>query len=217
MTQHTLDLGVEPHYGRADFLVSDSNRAAFEWVERWPDWPARALVLHGPAGGGKTHLARLWCERAGAAMVTGEKLVGDQHADLTGPVAVDDIERAAEEPLLHLYNSVLERGGSLLLTATAPPASLPSALADLASRLRSLPVAGIAPPDDALLAAVLVKHFADRQIRVAPGVVAYLVPRIERSFAMAAALAAALDQRSLAAGRPVTISLARAVLEALAG
>jgi chromosomal replication initiation ATPase DnaA len=113
---------------------------------------------------------------------------------------------------LHLYNMSLERGGSLLLTLPAPPAALDIGLADLASRLRSLPVAGIAPPDDALLTAVLLKHFGDRGIGVAPPVVAFLTSRMERSFASAAALAARLDRLSLESGRPVTIKMAREVL-----
>jgi chromosomal replication initiation ATPase DnaA len=119
--------------------------------------------------------------------------------------------------LLHLYNLTLERGGSLLLTMSQPPAALPVGLADLASRLRALPVAGITPLDDALLGALLVKHFADRQLRVAPGVFAYLVPRIERSFAAAAAIAARLDQLALETGRPVTTQLARVVLAEISG
>jgi chromosomal replication initiation ATPase DnaA len=212
MKQHTLGLPVEPRFGRADFLVSDSNREAFEWIERWPDWPARALLLHGPPGCGKTHLAHLWSARARATLVAGETLTSNGQANPSGPIAVDNAERAAEEPLLHLYNSVLEGGHRLLLTAGAPPAALPIKLADLASRLRSLPAARIAPPDDELLAAVLVKHFADRQLNVKRGVVAYLVPRIERSFAMAASLAARLDDASLSERKPISVKLARAVL-----
>jgi chromosomal replication initiation ATPase DnaA len=210
--QGAFDLPVETRFGRGDFLVSDSNRAALELIERWPDWPARALVLYGPHGSGKTHLAHLWCARSGAALIAGDAAALNEPAALPLAVAVDNAERAAERTLLHLYNLCLERGGTLLLTLPAPPAALKIGLADLASRLRSLPVAGIAPPDDALLAAVLVKHFADRQLRVTPEVVAYLVPRIERSFAAAASFAARLDQLGLETGRPVTINLARAVL-----
>jgi len=212
MRQGALDLPVETQFGRADFLVSDSNRAAFELIERWPDWPARALVLYGPAGSGKTHLAHLWCERSGANLIAGDAAAIGEPAELPPALAIDDAERAPERALLHLYNLCLERGGSLLLTMPAPPASLLMGLADLASRLRALPVAGIAPPDDGLLAAVLVKHFADRQLRVAPEVFAYLIPRIERSFAAAASLAARLDKYALETGRPVTIALARTVL-----
>jgi chromosomal replication initiation ATPase DnaA len=216
MRQGAFDLPVETRLTRDDFLVSDSNRAAFELIERWPEWPAPALVLHGPPGSGKTHLAHLWCERANATLLTPDAVAGTAPRDLAGAVAVDDADRAAEVPLLHLYNTCLERGAALLLSMPAPPASLPMTLADLASRLRSLPVVGIAPPDDALLGGVLVKHFADRQIRVAPGLIAYLLPRMERSFAAAATLAARLDQRALAAKGPVTIKLAREVVAELA-
>ena len=210
--QRALSLPVETRFGRADFLASGSNRTAFEAIERWPNWPVRALVLYGPSGSGKTHLAHLWCERSGAMLIAGDAAELDEPASLPSALAIDDAERTAERTLLHLYNHALERGGSLLLTMPAAPAALSIALADLASRLRASPVAGIAPPDDALLAAVLVKHFADRQLRVTPEVVAYLVPRIERSFAAAASFAARLDQLGLETGRPVTINLARAVL-----
>lgn len=212
MRQRTFDLPVKTGFGAADFLVSDCNRDAFEWIGRWPDWPSPALVLHGPSGSGKTHLAHLWCERAGATLTGGAAIDGMAPSDAPA-LAIDDAERAQEEPLLHLYNGALERGATLLLTLPAPPASLLMALPDLASRLRALPVVGIAPPDDALLGAVLVKHFADRQIRVAPGVIAYLVARIERSFAAAASVAARLDDAALSAARPITIKLAREVLE----
>ena len=212
MRQGTFDLPVEPRFERADFLVSDSNRGALEMIERWPAWSAPALALYGPTGSGKTHLAHLWAVRSSALLVAGEALTLDAAADLPAALAVDNAERSPELALLHLYNLMRERGGSLLLTMPAPPAALTIGLADLASRLRSLPVAGIAAPDDALLAAVLVKHFADRQLRVAPEVFAYLVPRMERSFAAAARLAARLDRLALEDRRPVTIKLARAVL-----
>lgn len=210
MKQGIFDLPVEPQYHRADFLVSDSNRAAFELIERWPDWPSRAVVLHGPAGSGKTHLAHLWCARSSAPLVRGADAA--QPEVLPAWVAVDDADRASERALLHLYNLTSERGGSLLLTMPAPPARLTIGLADLGSRLRSLPVVGIASPDDALLTGVLAKRFADRQLRVAPEVLAYLVARIERSFAAAADIAARLDRLGLETRRPVTIKLAREVL-----
>lgn len=209
--QRAFDLPVKTGFGGVDFFVSDSNRDAFEWIERWPDWPARALALHGASGGGKTHLAHLWCERSGAALIAGPEV--SEAIAPTAALAIDDADKAPEEPLLHLYNSALERGASLLLTMRAPPASLSIALPDLASRLRALPLVGIGPPDDALLGAVLVKHFADRQIRVGPGLIAYLVKRIERSFAAAALVAARLDAAALSAARPITVKLAKAALE----
>jgi chromosomal replication initiation ATPase DnaA len=210
MRQGVFDLHVEPHYGRDDFLVSDGNRAAFDLIADWPNWPGPALALYGPAGSGKTHLAHLWCERSGAPLLAGGML--DKPEALPATVAIDDVERAPERALLHLYNLCREQNGGMLLTMRAAPASLTIGLPDLASRLRALPVIGIAEPDDALLHAVLVKHFADRQLRVTPEVFAYLLARIERSFAAAAATVARLDQLALETGRPVTVNLARAVL-----
>jgi len=212
MTQLAIDLPYRPALGRADFLVSDCNAAALGWIERWPDWPAPALVLYGPEGCGKSHLAYLWCERAGARLVSGRELTEWQSASVSPGIAIDDADRASEIALLHLFNSCAEAGAGLLVVARSAPAAWSIALPDLASRLRAAPAVGIAPPDDPLIAAVLVKHFADRQLRVAPAVIAYLVRRMERSFAAAAALAARLDRLALAEGRSIGLALARRAL-----
>jgi chromosomal replication initiation ATPase DnaA len=216
--QLALDLPFGPALGRADFLVSDCNAAALARIESWPDWPGRTLVLHGPRGSGKSHLAHLWCERSGGVPISGATLADHDPSVLAaGPgLAVDDAECAAERSLLHLFNCCHESGAALLVVARQPPSVWPIALADLASRLRAVGTVGIGSPDDALLAAVLVKHLADRRLPVKPGVVAYLVPRMERSFAAAAALAATLDRLALSAHRPVGLGLARQALAELA-
>jgi len=219
MRQLAIDLPVRPALGRADFLVSDCNSAALAWIERWADWPERRLVLHGPQRCGKSHLAQLWCAESGGRLIAGAALV--QHTPPFGngavppAIVVDDAEAAPEEALLHLYNSCAEAGIGLLVVSREAPASWPIALPDLASRLRAMPAIGIDPPDDALLGAVLVKHFADRQLRVMPLVIGYLVPRMERSFAMAATLAARLDELALATGRPIGLPLTRRALAEL--
>ena len=216
--QRTFDWGVRPALGREDFLVAPCNEAAVAWLDRWPDWPGPALVIHGPPGSGKSHLAEVWRRRSGAEVVDAASLAhaapgGGQAAaalvldglgGLGGPID--------ERALLHTYNSVAERGGHLLLTALAPPARWPLALPDLVSRLRVAPSVALGLPDDALLAALMLKLFADRQIAVAPEVPAYVVPRIERTFEAAASLVERLDRAALAEGRPVTVPLVRAVL-----
>ena len=214
MTQLVIDLPHRPAFGRADFLVSECNAAALGWIERWPEWPLGALVLHGPAGSGKSHLAHLWRERTGGVLILGDTLqpLEPDQVARSRAVALDDAADAPEEALLHLYNCCGESGASLLIVAREAPARWPVVLPDLASRLRAAPSVSIALPDDALLAAVLVKHFADRQVQVAPGVIAFLVRRMERSFAAAGALAARLDRLSLGAGRPIGIALARVAL-----
>jgi len=214
-SQLPFDLPYRPALGRADFIVSDCNAAALGWIERWPTWPTRTLVLYGPPGSGKTHLAELWRRRSGAPLIVGQELGGRDPTTLaagTG-VAVDDAETAPERALLHLYNCCAEAGASLLLLARTAAAAWPIALPDLASRLRAAHAVAIELPDDALLAAVLVKHFRDRQVRVPPSVIAYLVPRMERSFAGTAALAHRLDRLALGAGGPITLKLARLALD----
>lgn len=211
--QLTFDLPRRIALSRSDFLISESNAGAVAWIDRWPDWPSRALALHGPAGCGKTHLVHLWCAQSPGVIVPGEALTEELVARLVSErrhcIAIDGADRASELALLHLYNSCMESRGSLLLAACQPPASWTVELPDLASRLRAVFAIGIGLPDDALLGAVLVKHFADRQLRVAPEVIAYLLTHIERSFAAAGEMALQLDAVSLRDRRAVTVALAR--------
>ena len=214
--QLPLDLPRRTALGRCDFLVSDSNAMAVGWIDRWPVWPSRALVVYGAAGCGKTHLAHLWCERASAVFVTGPTLSEDEVRRLVAEgrhrIVVDDADNACERALLHLHNSCVEAKGNVLMTACRPPASWAFILNDLGSRLRAAVAIGIGPPDDALLGAVLVKHFADRQLRVRPELVLFLVRHIERSFAAAADIVDRLDAASLREGRPLSTRLARELL-----
>jgi len=215
--QLAIDLPPRPAHGRADFLASECNRAALEQIDRWPDWPGRRLVLYGPASSGKSHLARLWCAESGARYVPARDLASElplANGALPPAMVVDDAEAASERALLHLFNSCAEAGTALLVVSRNAPAAWAIDLPDLASRLRAMPAVGIDMPDDALLAAVLVKHFADRQLPVAPGLIVYLLRRIGRSFADAATVAAHLDAAALSSGGPITIPLARKVLAA---
>lgn len=216
MSQLAIAFPRRTALGRADFLVSPGNEAAVAWLDRWPDWPSGTLVLHGPAGCGKTHLVHLWREHTGGLALAGKGLDEARFLALLDAhppgIAIDDAHRARERVLLHLYNSCRERRLGLLLTAARPPGAWRIRLADLRSRLRAAVAVGIAPPDDALLGAVLVKHFADRQLRVTPEVIVFLVSRLERSFAAAADIAARLDAAALAAGQAITVPLARRLL-----
>ncbi len=215
-SQLALELGHRPALGREDFLVAASNAEAVAWIDRWPDWPAHALGLFGPAGSGKTHLAEVWRERSRAPLHVASAIAGRAPESLLGGAhacAVEEVDRGVDErALLHLVNVIRERAGQLLLTGRTPPARWPIALPDLASRLKAAPAVALKAPDDALLGAVLVKLFADRQLRVTPEVVGFLLARIERSVAAARLVVGALDRAALAERRKITVSLVRRVL-----
>ncbi len=203
-------------------MVAPSNEVAVAWIDRWPDWPSPVLALYGPPGCGKTHLCQVWRAASGAVEIDGSRLARAEPPELLGAAqacVLDDAdtllrdEDAHAERLLHLINSLIERGGQVLLAARAAPARWPCGLPDLASRLAAAAAVRLEAPDDALMEALLVKLCRDRQLAVGEEVLRYLLARMERSFAAARGLVAALDRASLAEGRAVTLPLARRVLE----
>lgn len=217
--QIPLNLPYRAAMGAADFLVSACNRDAVALVDRWPDWPTPALVIHGEEGCGKTHLTHVWQALSGAVAIDVAALTTENLPDMLGDAAacvVEDADRGfEEEALFHLYNILVERNGHLLLTARTPVARWGIRLSDLKSRLSAAMSVSVGPPDDELMGGVLIKHFLDRQIRVDPAVVTFLLGRMERSFAAARRIVAALDAAALAEKRGITVPLAREVLKRL--
>lgn len=221
--QLTFDLPHRTALGRQDFFISATNAVALAAIDGWQGWPMGKMLLTGPAGSGKSHLAAVWAADSGAAIVAGGDLAGADVPALAalGAVVVEDAETvagdpAAEEALFHLHNMLLP-AGRLLLTAASPPRDWGLGLPDLASRMQATAITRIDPPDDALLSAVLVKLFADRQIAVPANLIPYLVARIERSIAAAAAVVAGLDARALQLGRAVSRQMAAEWLDSAAG
>jgi chromosomal replication initiation ATPase DnaA len=213
--QLTFALPVRAALGRADFLVTPANALAVAALDDVAAWPQGRMLLIGPGGSGKTHLAHVWATDRGAVILLPGAAPGDA---LPSAAVIEDADRimgdrAAETALFHLLNRLAAAAVPHLLTARTSPQGWPFALPDLASRLQAAPQARLDAPDDALLAAVLVKLFADRQIAVPPTLIAWLVPRIDRSLSAAAVAVAALDAAALAAGRPVTRALAAEVLD----
>ncbi len=218
--QLPFDLGHREAYGRADFWVSASNREAVAWLDKWPEWPAPALVLYGPPACGKTHLLQVWKGEAGACDLRVDELTSAPADALLGAasaVMIDDADGVAsdaarEEALLHVYNILQGRGGHMLLTAEKPVRDWGLTLPDLKSRLMAAPAVQVLPPDDELIAVVLTKLFSDRQIFVSQEVVQYIVPRVERSFFAISCLVEQVDRAAMAAKRPVTVPLVREIL-----
>ena len=218
--QLSLDLGQRPAMGREDFLISGSNAAAVDMVDGWPDWPHRALAILGPAGSGKSHLVEVWRGRAGGAVVSAaelcESMVGA--AEAAGALAVEDVDRgiADERILFHLFNLARETRLSLLLTMRVAPGDIEIALPDLRSRLRATAFVSIESPDEALLKGLLIKLFADRQLRVTPKLVDFIARHLERSAEGAARVVSEIDKLALETRRNVGLRVAREALDRLA-
>jgi len=214
--QFILNLQHRPAFGRDDFFVTECNQEALSFIDLWPNWPGPLVWLCGPPGCGKSHLAAVWQERSGANQLDQSQIMSDSisisrdsccfFTDLSG-----DIEN--ERSLLSFYNIVAEQGGSILVTSLFPPASYNFLIPDLGSRLRAAPVIKIAKADDELLEAVLIKLFVDRQLRVQPEVISYLMRRMDRSLSAACEIVEILDNRALAEQRMITVPLARSVMK----
>ncbi|HIJ61219.1 MAG TPA: DNA replication protein [Rhodospirillaceae bacterium] len=213
--QLPFDLGHVPTYALDEFLEADGNAEALARVTDWSGWPHPACGLIGPAGCGKTHLAHVFCDLSGGLRLDAGALTTELVPELAEApaVALEDADRGVDETaLFHLYNLMKENRRRLLLTARLAPSRWPVALADLRSRLATVPLAMILPPDDSLIGSVLLKLFSDRQLAVTPDVIAFILTRMERSFDSARALVAGIDAASLAQHRRITVPLVRDLL-----
>jgi chromosomal replication initiation ATPase DnaA len=203
-------------FTREDFLEGPANAAGLALIDSWPDWPNRIMLLVGPEGSGKSHLASIWAEQAGARSTAAHTLTADAvpNALATGALVVEDLRSSDvdERALFHLLNLAREEGAFVLMTARTPPSAFQIELRDLRSRLRALPTASLLPPDDHLCRALVVKFCADRQLAIDEAVVGYLSTRVERSYAALRKAVELLDTEALRLGRPVTRALAAELL-----
>jgi len=201
---------------RDNFLEGPANEAGLSLIDAWPEWPGRSMLLTGPEGSGKSHLAAIWAETAGARATSAHALspVNVPAALATGALVVEDLNPRGfdERALFHLLNLAREEQAYILITARVSPSTFEIELRDLRSRLRALPAVSLLEPDDQLLRALIIKFCADRQLAIDENVVSYLTPRIERSYAAARAAVELLDRESLRLGRPVTRALAAELL-----
>jgi len=218
--QLSFDLPAKPALGRDDFFVAPSNSLAVSTVENSGSWASGKLILTGPPGSGKTHLAHVWAAQTGSRILPATELTADRVPDLASSgVAIEDVpqisgDASAQDALFHLHNLLLANGQSLLMTGNGPPRHWAMSLPDLQSRLEGTQTVALEAPDDALLAAILAKLFADRQITPKPDVIPFLVMRMERSFDAAQRLVATLDQATLSEGRSLTRRFASQLLGA---
>ncbi|MFA5948918.1 MAG: DnaA/Hda family protein [Hyphomicrobium sp.] len=218
--QLVLELPHRQALGLEDFLVSRSNAAAVELVDAWPRWENRAVLVLGPKGSGKSHLANVWRSASGGDVIAAAGISDASVAMLEArrALVIEDIDRGVsdETVFFHLLNLAREKGFAILMTSRSAPGDIPITLPDLRSRLRALPLVAIEEPDDGLLNGVLVKLFADRQLAVEPHVISYLALHMTRSMEAASRVVAAIDKLSLARQRRVTRAIAADGLAAVA-
>jgi chromosomal replication initiation ATPase DnaA len=218
--QLTFHWPHSPSFAREDFLPAPSNLDALAAIELWPNWAGRMLMLVGPEGAGKSHLGAIWARAASAIILAGEglderslKACARAHA-----VLIEDADSAtrAEALFFHLINTAMQNNAWLMLTCRTPPDAWGLTTPDLLSRLRLAPVVRLAAPDIELTEAVLFKLFSDRQLQVAPHVIAHIALRIERSLGAAREFVAILDNEALTQGRRITRAMASDALREIA-
>jgi len=215
--QIPLNLPSQAAETREDLVVTPVNTQAVEFLDSWPHWPTRIVILAGPVGAGKSHLAKIWARRADASYIEPNPAqplpdLGDRRY-----FVIEGLDRGniGENWLFHVINMVRAQQGGVILTSRMWPGEWGISLPDLTSRLKTAHLVELNEPDDALLHGVLLKLFSDRQLQVEPQVISYLVTRMERSLASAQHIVEILDTLSLAAKRGVTRSLAAQALEAI--
>ncbi len=213
--QTVLNLQLAPTYHAGDFFPSKSNEEACLWVDRWPQWSMHALIIYGPEGCGKTHLAHMWAEKACARLLSPKEWKNfdlGRWNEQPQSIVLDNLNPPVDQnDLLHLYNLVKEQQQFLLITTKTHPKSWELSLADLSSRLNATPAVAILPPDDELLKAIIIKMFADQQVTVPANVVDYILPRINRSFEGVKKLVQDINTHALTTQRKITIPLVREI------
>lgn len=214
--QMSFDLPIASAVTREDFILDGANQKAFDMIVSWPDWPSDVVVLAGPVGSGKSHLAAIHSQQSGATHLSNNDLPKPEDLPVLGstPVIVEDAYAVQldETRMFHLLNHVRERASTMLITSRSWPDSWPLTLPDLRSRLRAAHPLELNEPGDQLLRQVMVKLFADRQLTIEPRVLDYILVRMERSLSAAGRLVNDLDRLSLEQGRPITRQLAADVL-----
>jgi chromosomal replication initiation ATPase DnaA len=206
----------------ADLIEGPPNAAALAMARRPEAWAGTAAIIRGPAASGLSFIAEAWTGEFGGRFFKSAALARVKPREIEAlaaqPVALDDADlmgRAAEDPVLSLLNSAATAGGRVLLTAHRPVADWNIASPDLLSRLSSLPVAEIAPPDEAMLrariAAAATRHF----MKLSPEALNFLVPRADLSYEFAENLVERVSAAVSEEERAPSVALLRAILDGM--
>jgi hypothetical protein len=190
MSQMALPLGWPADERQEDFIIGESNARAVKHLEHWGTWPVMATVLSGPRKSGRSLLGRLFAAKSGGRLF-------------------DDADQRPEEELFHAWNAAQESRKPLLIVADEAPPAWKVRLPDLRTRLAATPAVALADPDDALAAGLFEKLLIQRNLQVPPGLIPYVMPRIERTHVAILQAVDALDEVALAKRVRLSVKLAR--------
>ena len=225
--QMIFDLRRPSKNGLENFFITGSNEVAVGAIKKWKTWPEKKLILLGESGSGKSHLVDFWAKESHGRSIKVVDLCGYDVIDLSQNEAliienIDDIttygptkKQRIEEELFHLINAVAQASCYLLITSSSSVSSWDVQLPDLLSRLMSITIVEILPPDDQLLMAILLKQFDDRQITISPEFITFVSKRINRTYDSICKFVDRIDFLALEQKREVTIPIARKILDSL--
>ena len=222
LKQLSLDFATRNYMGRDDFMVSECNKEAFMLLDSWPHWFGSGAVIYGPKGCGKSHLAQLFTDKVrnssvpppAVSVVTCSTINMRNFKKLSNENKVLVVENLRpgnhDEALFHLFNLFNVTGRWMLFTAEKAPAQMKFALKDLQTRLNMLPCAAISEPDDVMLQMLVIKLFDDRQLKITPEILQYIINNAPRSFAYIEQLVAEIEYQTA-----VTYTVIRRAMESL--
>ena len=194
--QIALPLDWPQSDGNSRFIVSDANREAFEHFRKFSLWPVKATVLTGPRRSGRTLLARTFVERVGGRLF-------------------DEADQRDEEELFHAWNEAQDSGRPVIMVADEVPPAWTPRLPDLKTRLAITPIARIGHPDDALFAALIQLHFADRGLHIPGDALRFITERLHRDYWTAERAVEAVDRYAIAERARLSLpTIRRALIDA---
>lgn len=212
MEQFSLAFRQEFSWDMEDFIVGESNRLAFDFMQRLMGGEVEIGCIVGPPKSGKSFLVNMLSESMGVKLCHPDA-VEDALVQSYPLLIVDDIGHYSEVKLFHLYNHAQAARVPLIMTSSTPLGHRSYILPDVKSRMQSVVQYVIEQPDDVFLEALLFRLLAQRQLRVTPEVCRYLLMRLPRSYEDVVHMVDAIDVTSMSKGRNVTIPLVRGLFE----
>ena len=207
-------LGIE------DYIITDSNNFAFDLIVKMVKGEINFGLISGPPYSGKTHLSKILIKNARNYKILyfdGDyQNILDRFED-SDFFILENIDKAKhdkfEHELFHIINLAKENNKKLLMTSRKRISEIDLNLEDLKSRLNSILEAKIKEPDDQLMELLLIKIFNDKQLKIKPNIIDFLVSRLERSYESINLFIEKIDKFSLEKGKKITIPLINDLLK----